>query len=174
MARTAEIKNLYIGSHPFEGKTLKQKLFAELTKFGIVGIINTAVDFGLFNALIMIFGVDETGPKFILFKSISFFVAVTGSFFLNKHFVFKREKEEARGEKNVETGTAKVQAAKFLTISLFGLLINSLVAYAVFATGHYIFGSTNAQFLANIGALAGTALVLVSNFIGYKYFVFKK
>lgn len=162
--KAADIKNSRAFS--FGVSSVKKQLFAQLAKFGIVGVLNTAVDFAVLNALIVAFGIGEGDSRYLLFKSASFVVAVTNSFFLNKYYVFKKRSHEG--------SETKTEAGKFLLVSVAGLLVNSLVAYAVFGLGHALAPGANSHLLANIGALAGTALVLISNFIGYKYFVFKK
>jgi putative flippase GtrA len=169
--QAAEIKNSK-GFH-FGISYVKKQLLAQMAKFGIVGVINTAVDFGVLNALILAFGLGSGESRFFLFKSISFIVAVTNSFFLNKYYVFKEGKVPGEGRSD-KTGRKAGEAGKFLLVSLAGLLVNSLVAAAVFNLGQSVFNIGNAHLLANIGALVGTALVLVSNFLGYKYFVFKR
>ncbi|SHN35628.1 Putative flippase GtrA (transmembrane translocase of bactoprenol-linked glucose) [Cryptosporangium aurantiacum] len=56
-------------------------LIKELTKFGIIGIVNTALDFAVWNALLFI------GP--IKAQVISTTVSATSSYFMNRHWTFR-------------------------------------------------------------------------------------
>ena len=101
-------------------------------------------------------------------KAISFCVAVTVSYFLNKRWTF--------GDTSVAKQRKKL--AQFFGISIMGALINVSVATAVVTyvraavspleTAHLL---TN-QLWVNIGALCGTGGGLLWNFLGYKYVVF--
>jgi len=136
--------------------------FFQLAKFGAVGAANFAVDFGVLNLLIFITGVAN-GWGFTLFKSISFIVAVTNSFFWNKKWTFGK-----KGQK--DTGR---EFAQFLLVSVIGLLLNAgLASLIVNLIGPL--GGIGLKTWANIGTAAASIFVLVWNFLGYKFFVFKK
>lgn len=137
-------------------------LFFQLAKFGAVGAANFAVDFGVLNLLIFSTGL-AAGWYFTLFKSISFIVAVTNSFFWNKLWTFKK-----KGQK--ETGK---EFAQFILVSVIGLLINAGVAsFIVNIIGPM--GSIGIKTWANIATAVASIVVLTWNFVGYKFFVFKK
>jgi putative flippase GtrA len=140
----------------------------QFAKFSFVGILNTLVDFAVLNALIFFFGLTENDPKYIMFKVISFIIAVTNSFVLNKLFVFE---DRHASDHHIHFNAG--ETSKFFGVSLAGLLLNTLISYGVFAIGHTLVPNISTTLLANIGALAGTCIVLVSNFVAYKYFVFK-
>ncbi len=145
----------------------KNSIF-QFLKFGVVGAINTLVDLGVFNVLIFLFGLVH-GPLFITFKAISFAGAVTNSYFLNKHLVFK-----APQMLNFTGNTKKREFSLFFVVSVLGLLLNVLVSYAVFATGKTLAPDASYYLFANVGALLGSGVVMLWNFLGYKFFVFKK
>ena len=138
----------------------------EFVRFLIVGISNTAVDFFVFNFFIYIFGLAQGDSRYIYFKGISFMVAVLNSFVWNRKFVFRRTSNQA-------DETSK-EFMKFLAVSIVGLVINTTISYFVFYAGSKIFLNTHIQVLANAGAIVGSLVVFVSNFLGYKYLVFKK
>jgi putative flippase GtrA len=135
----------------------------EAAKFLTTGVVNTAVDFGVLNLFIMIFGISDSDPKFILFKALSYAVAATNSFILNKWWVFKNRE-----------AVDKRQVGTFAATNVIGLVLNSTVAYVVFHFGALVFPQLTAHALANVGALFGTAFVLMFNFLSYKFVVFKK
>ncbi len=132
-------------------------------RFGLIGLLNTLIDFGIFNILILSFGLSaDDSPRYALFKAVSFIFAVINSFLLNKHWVFKHE------------ATINVhQVAKFFTINLIGLGINTLIGSFLFSISatHPIFSPHT---WANIAALCAVAITFTFNFLAYKFFVFKK
>ncbi|HEY4498026.1 MAG TPA: GtrA family protein [Candidatus Paceibacterota bacterium] len=132
----------------------------QIGKFGVVGGLNTFVDFGILNLLILVAGV-AAGLWFGVFKGISFTVAVINSYFWNKYWTF-----EAASKK-------KTEFVEFLVVSLFGLGINVGVAtLAVNVIGPL--GNLGPVLWANIAAFLATLAALTWNFIGYKFIVFKK
>lgn len=145
----------------------KNSIF-QFLKFGVVGVLNTLVDLGVFNLLIFLFGLVH-GPLFAVFKTISFVVAVVNSYFMNKHLVFNTQRTLTLTEKGKST-----EFSLFLIVSIVGLLLNVLVSYAVFATGKMLAPETSYYLFANLGALLGSGVVMLWNFLGYKFFVFKK
>src|SRR5688572_33242008 len=56
----------------------------EMAKFGIVGAVNTVLDFGLANLLYLGLGWPAMGAK-----TTSVAVAATPSFFMNRHWTFR-------------------------------------------------------------------------------------
>lgn len=149
----------------------------QFIKFGLVGALNTAVDFGVLNILIWISGI-AAGIGFSIFKTISFLAAVINSYVLNKYWTF--------GDRS--RGTVR-QAGEFIAVSLIGLVINvgaaSLIVNGVEPIDSLInlagsllslggISMSEAQIWANIGTLSAIIISLVWNFFGYKFLVFKK
>ncbi len=130
------------------------------SKFFLVGVLNTALDFVVLNLCIFLFGTGAQGELFLVFKSISFLVAVINSYVLNKYWVFAHSKKpDAR------------ELLSFLIISLVGFFINVSVSFGTYS----LFAHTFAPHIAaNIGALMGTFVVFAWNFVGYRFFVFNK
>ncbi len=90
-------------------------MFSSLAKFGLVGILNTAVDFIIFNILTN----KKIGLKKIPANLISTTVAMLISFVLNRGFVF-----------NATGGNIYIQSAEFFAVTAFGLyVLQSLVIY---------------------------------------------
>ena len=136
------------------------KLPHQIVRFLIIGLLNTAIDFIVLNILVLIFEPGGNTFLFILFKSISFIFAVINSYYFNKYWVFR------------SCISTKSNFITFLTISVIGFLLNVAAASIVFVmltsavTDHV-------RLVANFGAIMGTFAVLLWNFIGYKFFVFK-
>ena len=129
-------------------------------KFLGVGVLNTALDFIVLNILVSFFGTGAHGELFVFFKSISFLAAVSNSYFLNKVWVFNHT-----GKKSVK------EPALFFVISTMGFLINVVISFVAF---NFFVRYVSPFIAANIGALVGTLVVFAWNFVGYRFFVFKK
>ena len=141
-------------------RVLGNRLFVELRRFGVVGLINTAVDLAVLNALIFLTHMGRNGIWFSIFKAISFLVAVLNSYFINHSWTFGR----SGGERSVS------QAGQFLAVSLVGAVINVSSATYVATFISPIHGIE--RYWPSIAALAGTASALIFNFLGYKHIVF--
>ncbi|MFA6352847.1 MAG: GtrA family protein [Candidatus Paceibacterota bacterium] len=147
---------LFIAS--FVGK--KIPVIFQFAKFAAVGAINTFVDWGILNFLILLTG-TVTGVGFSIFKGISFLFSASNSYVWNKFWTFGATNKENSGK----------EFGKFIIISLIGFLINVGVASFIV---NYIspFGGFSLTQWANLGALVATLVALVWNFVGYKFFVF--
>jgi dolichol-phosphate mannosyltransferase len=127
---------------------LKPENWAQLIKFGAVGgsgyVINLIV-FGILN--------EALGVHHLLAAVGAFCVAVSNNFFWNRHWTF------AAGE-----GHAGFQAARFLVISVGGLVIN-LIALELLVNGG----------LSGVPAQAiAVGISMPFNFIGNKLWTFAK
>lgn len=149
----------------------------QIAKFGLVGILNTAIDFGVVNAFILVTGIADSSRiavsfvtplilvevSFItLFKAVSFTAAVINSYFWNKFWTFG------------QAGQAKAREfSAFLFVSIVGFGINLGTATLVIN-----FFPRPATFAAsqwdNVGFLAATLVALTWNFVGYKFWVFAR
>ena len=139
----------------------KIKSFFEFVKFFLVGVLNTFLDLGILNFLVLISGFTS-GFYYSFFKSISFLIAASNSYFWNKVWVFESK------EKNV-----KKESAKFLLVSIGGLIINVGIASLIVAFGKN-FLNIPLRILGNFGAIGAVFGSMFWNFFGYKFFVFKK
>ena len=132
----------------------------QFAKYGLVGILNTLLDFGILNLLSYLTKIYQ-GGWLIFFNFFAFFIANINSYFWNKYWTFDK------GNKN------KTQEfAKFFVVSLIGYGLNSFALWTITSISP-ILNLTAAQW-ENIGKLIGTVFSLIWNFVGYKIFVFKK
>lgn len=149
----------------------KKELTKQVGKFGIVGIINTLVDIGIFNVLKFIFGFATVTANII---SVS--AAIINSYVWNKNWTFHDK------DKNVSK-----QFIIFVLLSIGGLIINTVVLLFLTQTWtlpsdlavkitHFIklnsIFSDNFVFFNFAKALA-ILFSMVWNFITYKKFAFK-
>ena len=136
----------------------KNKLLWQLAKFALVGVLNTAIDFGILNFFIGMTGV-ASGAGIILINTTSFSTALVNSYFWNRDWVFGQ--------------TKKSNFLTFMLVTLIGLSINTGVVY-ILTTYIQPILVTSPTLWANLAKVAATVLSLIWNFTGYKLIVFKK
>lgn len=126
-------------------------------KFLIVGSINFFIDFAILNLLSLTSGINK-GFFVAIFSVVSFLIANINSYYLNSKWTFK-DFNKSSNYKN------------FLTISVFGVLINILVIYSftVFINQNYF----SDIIWLNISKIVAIGIVIFFNYFGYKKFVFK-
>ncbi len=129
----------------------------QIAKFAFVGVLNTAIDFGVLNALIALTAITG-GVGIIVLNAISFSIAVINSYFWNKQWVFSAGKKSKFGI--------------FLTVTLIGLSINTGTVYALTTYMGPDSASSQTQW-ANLAKVIATCLSIIWNFVGYKLIVFK-
>lgn len=132
----------------------------QFAQFAAVGTLNSFIDVGVFNVETFLYGSSLiSNGLFALFKAISFVFATTNSFVWNKYWTFgSSDKTNAK------------EITGFYGVALVGWAANVLVATLVKA-----FGPVDSRVWVNIVApLAGIAAAFAWNFIGFKYWVFKK
>jgi putative flippase GtrA len=134
----------------------------QIAKFGCVGAANFAVDIGILNLLIFLSG-TAVGVAYIAFKVISFAFAVTNSYIWNKIWTFKK----------VDTKETGKEFGQFIMISVIGLILNAAVAgFLVIVVGPM--GGINVKTWASVSAAVASICVMAWNFLGYKFWVFRK
>lgn len=152
----------------------KIAIIYQIAKFGLIGLLNTLVDLGVLALITLMFSsyfqIEAThalvgGLTFYsLYKGLSFIVANISSYFWNKYWTF---------DQGAKTQT-KSEFMQFFAVSIIGFLINVFVATYVFGM---ILGSVTTLSdgqIGLLGAAAGSIAGLAWNFIGYKFWVFKK
>ena len=124
--------------------------------------MNAGVDFAIFNLQMFLFS-TVTGPLISLFKTVSFIISFTNSYFWNKYWAFEAGR----------TGQSRGEFAKFIIVTVIGLLINvgSTSAIVFLLDPQFGFGQIAWN---NVAAVFGAAAGLIWNFIGYRLVVFKK
>ena len=58
-------------------------MFGQIYRFLIVGLLNTAIDFAVFNLLISVSGI-RTGLGLVLINITAVFIAIVNSYILNR------------------------------------------------------------------------------------------
>ena len=126
-----------------------KKLFIQLFKFGIVGVVAAIVDVGLLTLLTEKFGVDV-----LISAAISFSVSVIVNYICSMKFVFLGKKQNKWKEFII-----------FLVLSMGGLLLNQLIMWfgVKWFSSHYL--------LVKVLAML---IVPIYNFITRKIFLESK
>jgi putative flippase GtrA len=134
------------------------KAFYQFGQFAAVGTLNSFIDIGVLNLETFFYGSLPGTALFAVFKAISFLCATTNSFFWNRNWTFGSTDKVNAGE---VTG--------FYTIALIGWGANVAVATLVKSVG-----PATTLWVDIVAPLAGILVTFIWNFVGYKYFVFKK
>jgi len=145
-------------------QTLWQKygpLAFQFLRFGVVGVLNTGIDFAILNILSAVTNITG-GARIIPLKAVAFLAANINSYLLNKHWTFK---DNTSGE-----GAKKFSI--YLGVSVVGMLINLGTVYTITTYIDPVFGLSETLWL-NAANLVATGLSLVWNFVGYKLVVFR-
>lgn len=137
-------------------------LVGQFLRFVLVGFINTTINFIVLNFLSYLTGITS-GPHVIYLAGISFVVATTNSYYMNKYWAFHDSSHFHEGR----------QITLFLLVSLVGLAINSGLVYLVTTHVNPMFNLTPKLWL-NAAAVVATGISMIWNFIGYRIFVFKQ
>lgn len=140
----------------FLGKKLP--ILWQLAKFGLVGVLNTAIDFGILNFLSVYTGATA-GAALIPIKVASFSVALVNSYFWNKGWVFE--------------GKKRASPVSFAIVSALGIAINVGTVY-ILTTIIGAPGNISPSLWLNIANVGATGLSMVWNYLGYRLVVFKK
>ncbi|MDD2504185.1 MAG: GtrA family protein [Clostridia bacterium] len=127
---------------------MKKILNSQLIKFGLVGFLNTAVDFGVFTLLTAAVGWGST-----ISHIISYSCGVLNSYFVNRTWTFQQKSK-----------SHPFEFFKFLMVNLASLGLSTLVL-------NYLETGVNLSiYLAKAGA---TLCSMAVNFVGSKLIVFK-
>lgn len=118
----------------------------EFLRFGLVGVVNTFVDFVVF---VLLYRLTDIDP--LLCNGIAFLVAVTNSYLMNHHWTFR------------DTGSTLSFKAyiRFVVLNTGGLLIGTL---AIVLLGEYM--------PLELAKLIAAGLTLIWNYTCSKMFVF--
>ena len=132
----------------------------QFAQFAAVGTLNSFIDVGIFNLETFFYGTAfVSNGLFAVFKAISFLCATTNSFFWNKHWTF-----------GAQDKTNAKEVGGFYSVAAVGWILNVSAATLVKAIGPV--GSK--AWINIVAPLAGIAVSFAWNFVGYKYWVFKR
>ena len=119
-----------------------KKLINQILKFGVVGGIAFAIDYGILFLLAKVIGLNE-----LISAAISFIISLTFNYFLSTKWVFEAKKQTPK------------EVIIFVLLSVVGLGINGVLIYL---------GTKKLGIDVMIVKLFATAIVMVYNFITRK------
>lgn len=128
----------------------------EKLRFGAVGVLNTAIDFGL------LFGLRAIGFPDVPANLVSTSASFCFSFLANKKYTFQTNNTNVKRE-----------IMLFIVVTLFGLWVLQSVIIAVFTPMFTDIGLENAVALL-LTKIIATVVTLVWNYMLYAHVVFKK
>lgn len=128
------------------------RLAREVATYGVVAIINTAIDFALFNGLISLGALKA--------NTISTVVATTTSFLMNRHWVYRDRPKKALHH----------EYALFFGVNLVGLVIQEVV---LALAGLGVHDMARHRLELNLYKCLGLAVAMVFRFWAYRTFVFR-
>jgi putative flippase GtrA len=140
-------------------------IIPQFAKFVLIGFMNFFIDIAVLNIEMALSG-KSSGGYYTAFKAFSFLCAVIFSYFFNKHWAFQDKKKTEQGK----------QFSQFLFVSIIGMIINVSAAsiFVDFIAPSITFITLSGKMWGNLGAVCGSAAGLLWNFVGYKFWVFKK
>lgn len=134
-----------------------------VSKFVLVGALNTLIDFCVFNLLLYFLGTPR-GGLFAAAKAAGFAVAVTNSYFWNKHWCFAPGGHRSQSYASKEIG-------QFVAVTLIGLALNVAVATTLFRLLASLPALSLVQW-GNVAAALALAVSAVWDFCAYRFIVF--
>lgn len=123
------------------------KLFEQILKFGVVGMLAFLVDYGVLMLLSQVFGVDP-----VLSAGISFCVSVIFNYLASMRYVFTHREDMSKTKEFVI----------FIVLSAVGLVINEIIMWV----GTRWLGTTGLA--VTVVKVFATAVVMVWNFVSRK------
>ena len=142
----------------------------QAVKFGTVGIFNTLVDYGVFYIFIALLHVDKS-----ISQVFATAVAMCGSYLINRRWTFG---EKGKGQKR--------QIAKFVATNIVSMLCTIIFmsffhdVLKLHLVANSLLEAIRAPFVLNedmavmLCKILASCLSIVINFIGNKFWVFKK
>ena len=133
----------------------------QFSKFGLVGVGNTVINFGILNGMVALTNVNKGWPIYF-FASLAFLGALMHSYIWNSHWSF-----ESKNPRNTE------EFIEFFLITFIGSQLQSLIVTFIANKVTPFHGLSQDKWL-NVANLLATLVVLFWNFFGFKLVVFRK
>ncbi|MDO4616807.1 MAG: GtrA family protein [Lachnospiraceae bacterium] len=133
-----------------KNETILKKLFTQLVKFGIVGVIAFLIDYG-----VLILLTEAAGIHYLVSAMISFVVSVIFNYTASMRFVFKGRQDLSKAK----------EFMIFIVLSVIGLGINELFMWILVDRMHIFY---------MLSKIFVTAIVMIWNFVTRKIFLEEK
>lgn len=140
-----------------------KKLIEQIMKFGVVGILSFAIDFGIYSILVYF-----TPVPLLVANFFGFTISVIFNYIMSMKYVFQRKEDLDR----------KAEFVIFVVLSLIGLGLNEFLVWLFVDFAYENIAVVAETFSYNImkmiGKILATGIVMVYNFISRKLFLEKK
>ncbi|MDD3022823.1 MAG: glycosyltransferase, partial [Syntrophomonadaceae bacterium] len=133
-------------------------IFTQLTRFGVTGLINTIIDYGLFNVLVFTTGISS-GWQLGLINLLAVGAAASNSYYMNRQWTFSSREENIRKE-----------LGRFALVTVLGSIFNSLIVVGVSGLAQWL--PISLFIVLNAGKLIGALFSALWNFLFYRQWVF--
>ena len=142
--------------------------FKEVILFGIIGVLNTSIDIGVFALLKYILDIPNSSALILWINLIAIITAMIFSYFANKYITFNHKSDIKSNE-----------IGGFILVNGLGFIVNSIILrftilFFAGAESIPIISPTLLLDTAILGKILGTGGSMIVTFIGYKFFVFRK
>ncbi|HEX3011727.1 MAG TPA: glycosyltransferase, partial [Syntrophomonadaceae bacterium] len=134
-------------------------LLQQILRFGITGIINTLIDFAVFNLLVAVTDI-HSGWLLGMVNMLAIAVAAANSYFMNRSWTFKNIDEQKRIR----------QITRFIIATAIGMFLNSIILLLISSMADLI--PVSNFVILNTGKVLGAILSASWNFIVYRQWVF--
>ena len=128
-----------------------RKLMQQAVKFGLVGVLNTLIDYVVYSLLLLIPFVRE---HYVIAQVLGYSAGLANSLYFNKRWTFAQKERVSKG-----------QLIAFLVVNLTALGVSTAVLVMTqewLGLGPYL------------GKIVATGFSMAVNFVGNKVIVFKK
>ena len=131
----------------------------EVIFFAAIGVMNTAIDFLVLNLLILLTHHDR-GLWLLPLDGLAFLAGLINSYVLNGRFTFR----------NSGSG-GSWRFVRFVAVNVVGLVINSLVVWAL---SPLLSGIVSQLLATNMSKVLATGFSLCWNYFAMKYWIFRR
>lgn len=151
-------------------KSLKtKKNVKQAVRFGVVGLFNTIVDYGVFYILISAVNVHKS-----IAQVLSTAASMCGSFFINRYWTFEKSGRSSAGEmtKFIAVNLVSMFSVIFFTHLFYDIFHIEQMANTILKTAEipYILEGDTAVMLAKF---VSSVFSVIINFLGNKLWVFR-
>ncbi len=125
-------------------------------RFATVGVMNTVIDFALFNLLALGFGVHVA-----VANTVSYSTGILNSYLWNRNWTFSDRRNKAWGAESI----------KFVLANLGGLAVNTSIVWAV-TTGYRVLEGAGVLAISTTLVIPGAKVVALVGSTIFNYVVF--
>jgi putative flippase GtrA len=137
---------------PWEG-------LVQFIKFGLVGVMNTAVDFIVYTLLMV------AGVHYLAAQVVSYAAGTVNSYVVNKLWTFNKGKEGGQTGKAAPLTANRAEFVRFAVLNAGTLLLSLALLYLL---------KSGLELPALLAKLLVTVVTVMVNYIGSKLWVFRK